>query len=142
MVGLIGIILLMGLVTKNSILLVDYTNTLRDRGHARDEAILTAGPVRLRPILMTTISTIIGMLPIALGYGAGGEVRMPMAIAVIGGMVTSTLLTLVVVPVGYTMVDDLGHLLGRVLRHRQPPPAPALATGGVGKEEGGEQATS
>ena len=119
MVGLIGIILLMGLVTKNSILLVDYTNTLRGRGLGRDEAVLTAGPIRLRPIMMTTISTIIGMLPIALGYGAGGEVRKPMAIAVIGGMITSTLLTLVVVPIGYTLVDDLGRALGRLASSRR-----------------------
>ncbi len=119
MVGLIGIILLMGLVTKNSILLIDFTNTLRGRGHARDEAVLTAGPIRLRPIMMTTISTIIGMLPVALGYGAGGEVRKPMAIAVVGGMITSTLLTLLVVPVAYTLIDDLGRLARRLLNRRE-----------------------
>ncbi|MHB1004744.1 MAG: efflux RND transporter permease subunit [Chloroflexota bacterium] len=121
MVGLIGLILLMGLVTKNSILLVDYTNTLRGRGMTRNEAVLTAGPVRLRPIMMTTIATIIGMTPIALGYGAGGEVRKPMAIAVIGGIITSTLLTLVVVPVAYTLIDDLGTRVGRLVRGRQGP---------------------
>jgi hydrophobic/amphiphilic exporter-1 (mainly G- bacteria), HAE1 family len=113
MVSLIGMILLMGLVTKNSILLVDYTNTLRARGYERNAAILAAGPVRLRPILMTTISTICGMLPIAVGFGAGGEVRQPMAIAVIGGFITSTVLTLVVVPVAYTLMDDLGRWLRR-----------------------------
>ncbi|MHB1132463.1 MAG: efflux RND transporter permease subunit [Chloroflexota bacterium] len=113
MVALIGIILLMGLVTKNSILLVDYANTLRARGYGRDDALLAAGPVRLRPILMTTIAMIFGMVPIALGYGAGAEVRQPMAVTVIGGLITSTLLTLVVVPVAYTLIDDLGRLFRR-----------------------------
>ncbi len=107
---LIGIILLMGLVTKNGILLVDYTNTLRTRdGLDRDTAVKKAGPVRLRPILMTTFALIFGMLPLALGSGAGSETRQPMAVAVIGGLVTSTLLTLIVVPVVYTLVDDATH---------------------------------
>ncbi|MCL5110522.1 MAG: efflux RND transporter permease subunit [Chloroflexi bacterium] len=123
MVSLIGVILLMGLVTKNSILLVDYTNTLRGRGLARDEALLTAGPVRLRPILMTTIAMIFGMVPIALGYGAGAEVRQPMAIAVIGGLTTSTILTLVVVPVAYSLIDDLTGVFRRLFASRQPLPA-------------------
>lgn len=105
--SLIGIIMLMGLVTKNAILLVDYTLTLRGRGMSRDEALLKAGPVRLRPILMTTAAMIFGMLPTALKIGEGAELRAPMAIAVIGGLITSTLLTLVVVPVVYTLVDDL-----------------------------------
>ncbi|MBI2922955.1 MAG: efflux RND transporter permease subunit [Planctomycetes bacterium] len=105
---MIGIIMLMGLVTKNGILLVDYTNTLRRRdGLEREAALLRAGPVRLRPILMTTLAMIFGMLPIALGTGAGSESRAPMAVAVIGGLITSTLLTLVVVPVVYTFLDDL-----------------------------------
>jgi HAE1 family hydrophobic/amphiphilic exporter-1 len=105
--SLIGVIMLMGLVTKNAILLVDYTITLRHRGMARNEAILKAGPVRLRPILMTTAAMVFGMLPTALKIGEGAELRAPMAIAVIGGLITSTLLTLVVVPVAYTLVDDL-----------------------------------
>ncbi|HTL51939.1 MAG TPA: efflux RND transporter permease subunit [Planctomycetota bacterium] len=104
---MIGIIMLMGLVTKNAILLVDYTNTLRHRdGMDRLSAILKAGPVRLRPILMTTLAMIFGMLPIALGTGSGSESRAPMAVAVIGGLTTSTLLTLIVVPVVYSLVDD------------------------------------
>jgi HAE1 family hydrophobic/amphiphilic exporter-1 len=104
----IGIIMLMGLVTKNAILLVDYANTLQERdGLARDEALLAAGPTRLRPILMTTLAMVFSMLPIALGTGAGSESRAPMAIAVIGGLTTSTILTLVVVPVVYTVLDDL-----------------------------------
>jgi len=105
--SMIGIIMLFGLVTKNAILLVDYTNTLRRRGQERLAAILTAGPRRLRPILMTTLSTIMGNLPIAIGFGSGASFRAPMGIAVIGGLITSTLLTLVVVPVVYTLFDDL-----------------------------------
>lgn len=104
---MIGMILLMGLVTKNGVLLVDYTNVLRERDLlARDTAVLRAGPVRLRPILMTTLALIFGMLPLALGTGAGAESRQPMAVAVIGGLLTSTLLTLIVVPVVYTLIDD------------------------------------
>jgi len=105
--SLIGMLMLIGLVVKNSILLVDYTNTLRGKGMAMREAVLEAGPIRLRPILMTAISTIAGVLPIALGFGAGGESRAPMAVAVAGGMTSSTLLTLFVIPVAYTLVDDL-----------------------------------
>ncbi|MDI6891037.1 MAG: efflux RND transporter permease subunit [Thermodesulfovibrionales bacterium] len=105
--SLIGIILLMGLVKKNAILLVDYTNTLRARGMERKEAILHAGPVRLRPILMTTFAMIFGMMPIALGIGEGAETRSPMAIATIGGLLTSLFLTLVVVPVAYDLFDEL-----------------------------------
>lgn len=103
----IGLILLMGLVKKNAILLVDYTNTLRARGMERKEAILQAGPVRLRPILMTTFAMIFGMMPIAIGIGEGAETRSPMAIATIGGLLSSLFLTLVVVPVVYDLFDDL-----------------------------------
>lgn len=101
----IGLILLMGLVKKNAILLVDYTNTLRQRGLATREAILEAGPVRLRPILMTTFAMIFGMLPVALGAGEGAETRSPMGIAVIGGLLTSLFLTLIVVPVAYDVAE-------------------------------------
>jgi HAE1 family hydrophobic/amphiphilic exporter-1 len=102
----IGLILLMGLVKKNAILLVDYTNVLRGRGMSRREAILQAGPVRMRPILMTTFAMVCGMLPIALGVGEGAETRSPMGIAVIGGLLTSLVLTLVVVPSAYDIFDD------------------------------------
>lgn len=105
--SLIGFIMMMGLVTKNAILLVDYTNTLRSRGMEKTEALLTAGPVRLRPILMTALTTIFAMLPIALGYSEGGEARSPMGVAVVGGMTTSTFLTLVIIPVVYSLLDDL-----------------------------------
>jgi multidrug efflux pump subunit AcrB len=107
MISVIGIIFLLGLVNKSAILLVDYTNQLRHSGLSRSEAILTAAPVRLRPILMTTAATILGMMPIALGLGAGAELRAPMAIAIIGGLITSTLLSLIVVPVVYALLDDL-----------------------------------
>jgi len=104
--SLIGLILLMGLVKKNAILLVDYTNVLRERGMSRREAILQAGPVRMRPILMTTVAMVFGMLPIALAVGEGAETRAPMGIAVIGGLLTSLVLTLVVVPAAYDVFDD------------------------------------
>lgn len=106
-VAMIGFIMLMGLVTKNAILLVDYTNTLRSEGKSRTEAILQAGPTRLRPILMTTFAMIFGMLPTALKLGRGSESRAPMAIAVIGGLIVSTMLTLVMIPVLYTIFDDV-----------------------------------
>jgi HAE1 family hydrophobic/amphiphilic exporter-1 len=105
---MIGIIMLFGLVTKNAILLIDFANQLREKdGLDREAALLEAGPTRLRPILMTTLAMIFGMLPIAVGTGEGAESRAPMAIAVIGGLTTSTLLTLVVVPAIYTVLDDL-----------------------------------
>ncbi len=111
MMSMIGIIMLMGLVTKNGILLVDYTNVLRDRGLERTDALINAGATRLRPILMTTFAMIFGMMPVALGVREGSEFRAPMGQAVIGGLITSTLLTLFVVPVVYSILDDLGKVL-------------------------------
>jgi multidrug efflux pump subunit AcrB len=108
LISLMGVIFLLGLVNKNAILLVDSIKRHRLAGEDRSEAILDAGAQRLRPILMTTCATILGMMPIALGYGAGAELRAPMAVAIIGGLITSTLLSLIVVPVAYTLVDDLG----------------------------------
>lgn len=105
--SMIGVIMSMGLVTKNAILLVDYTNTLRSRGSTMADAILEAGPTRLRPIVMTTATMVLGMLPLALGLGAGSEIRQSMAIIVIGALISSTLLTLILVPVMYTYVDGL-----------------------------------
>ena len=105
---MIGIIMLMGLVTKNGILLVDFANQLRESGTDRHEALLSAGRIRLRPIIMTTVAMIFGMLPLAFAIGAGAEARAPMARAVVGGLITSTLLTLFVVPVVYTLLDDVG----------------------------------
>lgn len=114
MMSMIGIVMLMGLVTKNSILLVDYTITLRKSGLTREQALLTAGPVRFRPIIMTTVAMIAGMMPVALKLTPGSEGRAPMAVAVIGGLITSTLLSLVVIPVFYTIMDDIVAWLGRV----------------------------
>ncbi|MEI6915465.1 MAG: efflux RND transporter permease subunit, partial [Armatimonadota bacterium] len=102
----IGVLMLVGIVVKNGILLVDYTNTLRRRGILRDEALLTAGRTRLRPILMTASAAMLGMLPLALAFGKGSEVQAPMATTVIGGLLTSTALTLFVVPVVYSLLDD------------------------------------
>jgi hydrophobic/amphiphilic exporter-1 (mainly G- bacteria), HAE1 family len=109
---MIGIIMLMGLVTKNGILLVDFTNQLRAGGQERAAALLSAGRIRLRPIIMTTVAMIFGMMPLVLALGAGAEARAPMARAVVGGLITSTLLTLFVVPVMYTYLDDVGSWVG------------------------------
>ncbi|MGQ0648769.1 MAG: efflux RND transporter permease subunit [Gemmatimonadaceae bacterium] len=112
--SMIGIIMLMGLVTKNGILLIDFVNQERARGVDRRNAILNSARIRVRPIIMTTAAMIFGMLPLAFALGEGAEQRAPMAHAVIGGLITSTLLTLFIVPVVYTMLDDLTNkVLGR-----------------------------
>ncbi len=111
--SIIGFIMLMGLVTKNAILLVDFANQARARGTDRTRALLEAAEIRLRPILMTTLAMVFGMLPLAVGLGEGSEQRAPMGHAVIGGVIASTLLTLVVVPVLYSLLDDVA---GRRLR--------------------------
>ena len=104
-VALIGVIMLAGIVVNNAIVLVDLINQLRAQGLERHEAIIQAGEARLRPILMTSLTTALGLLPMAMGFGEGSEVRTPMAITVIGGLVVSTLLTLVVIPVVYSLMD-------------------------------------
>ena len=101
----LGMIMLAGIVVNNAIVLVDYINTLRQRGMERTEAIVTAGSVRLRPILMTTATTALGLTPMALGLGDGAEIRTPMAIAVISGLLVSTVLTLLLIPSVYSMID-------------------------------------
>jgi multidrug efflux pump subunit AcrB len=106
MASVIGLLFLLGLLDKNALLLMDYANQLRQAGLSRTDALMKTGPVRFRPILMTTASTILGMLPLALGWGAGAELRQPMAVAIIGGLITSTLLSLLVVPVLYTLLED------------------------------------
>jgi multidrug efflux pump subunit AcrB len=112
----VGLLVLMGLVMKNGILLVDYTNQLREAGRSREEAILEAGPVRMRPVLMTSGALIFGMLPMVLSDSIGAEFRAPMAAITIGGLVTSTLLTLIIVPVVYAIVDAATERLGRARR--------------------------
>jgi len=105
--SLIGLIMLMGLVSKNAILLVSFARDMVRQGMDRREALIAAGRIRLRPIMMTTLAMIFGMLPVALGIGNGAEIRAPMGRAVIGGLLTSTILTLLVIPVVYTLFDDL-----------------------------------
>jgi HAE1 family hydrophobic/amphiphilic exporter-1 len=137
MMSMIGLILLMGLVKKNSIILVDYTNKLRADGMSVQEAVLTACPVRLRPILMTSVATVAGAIPAALGIGPGAETRAPMARGIIGGIVLSTLVTLVLVPVFYVLIEQLRGGRGKLIAAPQeleplPPRAAALpVTDGV-----------
>jgi len=120
LVSCIGILMLVGLMGRNAILLLDYANTLRKRGIARTEAIVEAGTTRLRPILMTTTATIVGMMPVALRIGRASEVRAPMAIVVIGGLLVSTTLTLIVIPVLYSLFDDW---FGKKARETEAPEA-------------------
>src|SRR5215471_16674157 len=130
--SMIGFVMLMGLVTKNAILLVDFANRTRRGGATLHDALLTAGQVRLRPILMTTAAMIFGMLPLALGLGESGETQAPMGRAIIGGVITSTLLTLIVVPVIYTYLDRFHewHRVRKVAREaRSAAHANAPATG-------------
>lgn len=115
-VGFVGIITLVGLVGKNAILVVDYTNTLRARGKDRLSALLEAGPTRLRPIMMTTLALILGMLPVALAIGRGSEFRETIGITIIGGITLSTMLTLLVIPCSYTIFDDFSTWLGAKIR--------------------------
>lgn len=127
----VGLLMLIGIVVKNGILLVDYTNQLRGRGMNRDDAILLASPTRLRPILMTSVSAMLGMLPIALSLGAASELQAPLATVVIGGLATSTLLTLFVVPIVYTFFDDIARIARKDNRDLSAPvgvePTPAAA---------------
>jgi len=123
----IGFILLMGLVTKNAILLVDYANQMKEKGASTNDALLKAGPIRLRPILMTTAAMIFGMMPVAAALSEGSEMRAPMAVAVIGGLITSTLLTLVVVPVAYSLLDQaIVRVTGHSPKTAEPDTDPTL----------------
>jgi multidrug efflux pump subunit AcrB len=112
-------VLLVALVTKNAILLVDFALLGMERGLSRSRAVLESGVSRFRPILMTSVSTVVGMVPIALGLGAAGDTRSPMAIAVIGGFSTSTLLTLIVVPVLFTYIDTGANWLSKRFQKKQ-----------------------
>jgi hydrophobic/amphiphilic exporter-1 (mainly G- bacteria), HAE1 family len=119
--SLLGFTLLVGLVGKNAILLVDYTDTLRRRGETRTEALLEAGPTRLRPIVMTTMSIIVALMPVAVGLEEGSELLKAAAIVLIGGLITSTLLTLVFVPAMYTIFDDVQEFVVRLARRISKP---------------------
>lgn len=114
--SMIGLVLLVGLVAKNSILLVDLSNQYRDKGMSIDQALREACPVRMRPVLMTSLTIIFAMLPAALGLGTGSEMTIPMSVAVIGGMISSTLLTLVVVPAAYSLLE---HAIERFANWRE-----------------------
>ncbi len=122
-VSVIGIIMVLGIVVNAAIILVDYTEMLRERGLDRMTAVVQAGKIRLRPVLMTVLVAILSSLPTALEWGRGAELRSPMAIAVIGGLTVSTVLTLLVVPVAYTVVDDAVQIVKRWLGM-----APSLST--------------
>jgi HAE1 family hydrophobic/amphiphilic exporter-1 len=102
---LIGMVVLAGIVVNNGIVLIDYTKQLRSQGVAKVEALVESGRVRLRPILMTTLTSVLGLLPMAIGFGEGAEMRAPLALTLIGGLTTGTLLTLIVLPVVYATVD-------------------------------------
>ena len=117
MPSVIGMIMLVGIVVNNAIVLIDYINQLRAKGHTRLEAILLAGPTRLRPILMTTLTTVLAMVPLSLGLGEGTEMMSSMGIAVIGGLTMSTLFTLVIIPLNYTLFDDISRKLRRKKKH-------------------------
>ncbi|MFZ5351676.1 MAG: efflux RND transporter permease subunit [Bacillota bacterium] len=110
----IGVIMLAGIVVNNAIVLIDYVNTLRKRGMSREDAMIKAGPTRLRPILMTTLTTVLGLIPLALGLGEGSEMQAPLATVVIGGLLSSTVLTLVVIPVIYSIFDDLAERFKKI----------------------------
>lgn len=129
MFSMIGLLILMGLVTKNGILIVDFTNQMREQGLSMREALLAAGPRRLRPILMTTMTMVVGMLPLALALGEGSEMRAGMGVVIIGGLLSSLMLSLVLVPVMYTMLDRLSKKAWQ--SHFKPAeniePAPALS---------------
>lgn len=119
-IGFLGVIALVGLVGKNAILLVDYTNTLRERGRSRWAAITEAGPTRLRPIMMTTLALILGTTPVAAALGRGSEFRQSIGIIILGGIILSTLLTLVVIPCSYTIFDDLSNLISKWFKRPLP----------------------
>ncbi|NMB47101.1 MAG: efflux RND transporter permease subunit [Firmicutes bacterium] len=114
-ISFVGAIMLAGIVVNNAIVLIDCINQLRAQGMARNQAVIEAGEIRLRPILMTTLTTVLGMLPLAFSHGAGSELAKPIAFTVIGGLVTSTLLTLLVVPVVYTFIDGFGRRIARLV---------------------------
>jgi HAE1 family hydrophobic/amphiphilic exporter-1 len=116
---MVGMIMLMGLVTKNAILIVDRTNARRQLGHGVKESLMEAGPTRLRPIIMTTTTMIFGMLPMAIGLSEGADMRRSMAIVIIGGLISSMILTLVLVPVMYSYIEDLRRITGKVFKRRK-----------------------
>jgi HAE1 family hydrophobic/amphiphilic exporter-1 len=124
LMSLIGVILLMGIVAKNAILLIDFAKWSEQSGKSREEAIVEAGGVRLRPILMTSFAIVAGMLPVAIGFGEGADFRAPLGRAVIGGVITSTILTLIVIPTFYDVVANVRDAMLRKLRPPERANAP------------------
>src|SRR5690606_3366717 len=116
--GFIGVIMVVGIVINNNIVLVDYINQLRDRGYRRREAMLWGCRTRLRPVLMTTATTVLAMVPLALGIGEGAEIQQPIAVVTISGLLLATVLTLLLVPVVYSVVDDVTRWIGRIVFRR------------------------
>ncbi|NLC52958.1 MAG: efflux RND transporter permease subunit, partial [Firmicutes bacterium] len=123
--ALLGMIMLAGIVVNNGIVLVDYVNILRKRGHTAEEALLLAGPIRFRPIMMTALTTILGLVPMAVGTGDGAELQAPMAVTVIGGLTVAAFLTLIVVPVFYLSFE----MISRKRKNRRERKAAARAAG-------------
>jgi len=115
-IGIIGLIILVGIVVNNAIVLVDYINNRRRRGEDRNVAIMKAGPIRIRPIMMTALTTILGLVPMSLGIGEGAEFTQSMGVVVIGGLSLSTVLTLVIVPVMYTIFDDISEFFKKKIK--------------------------
>ena len=135
--SLIGVILLMGIVAKNAILLIDFAKWARERGQPLREALIEAGRIRLRPIIMTTLALIAGMIPVAIGAGEGADFRAPLGRAVIGGTITSTLLTLLVIPTFYEIMDQtrewLSERIGRVFGVRRTHPRAGAGARAAGR---------
>jgi HAE1 family hydrophobic/amphiphilic exporter-1 len=129
-IGMIGLIMLLGLVVKNSILMVDFTNRMRDAGMEKHSALERAGAVRLRPILMTTLALVAGSIPVAIGIGEGSEFRRGLSIVLIGGLLTSTVLTLLVVPTAYSLLESFTRKASGLFR-RRPAAQPAVAAAGA-----------
>jgi HAE1 family hydrophobic/amphiphilic exporter-1 len=127
LMSMIGVIMLMGIVAKNAILLIDFAKWSEEAGMSRRDAIIEAGRVRLRPILMTTFALVAGMVPVALGRGEGADFRSPLGIAVIGGVITSTLLTLLVIPTVYEILSEWRDWVAAKVRRAPARPAPAAA---------------
>ena len=137
-IGMIGLIMLLGLVVKNSILMVDFANRLRSAGMEKHTALERAGAIRLRPILMTTLALVAGSMPSAIGIGEGAEIRRALSVVVIGGLITSMVLTLLVVPTAYSLLESITRWVGNLFRRRAPLQPAAATAGGASSGNGAE----
>jgi hydrophobic/amphiphilic exporter-1 (mainly G- bacteria), HAE1 family len=136
LLSMIGLIMLMGLVVKNSILLVDFAKRLQGVGMDKHTALERAGMIRVRPIMMTTLALVGGAIPSAIGIGEGAELRRPLAVVIIGGVLTSLVLTLLVVPTAYSLLEGFNARMGRLFRPQPKTSAPALALAGAAAGSG------